>query len=248
MATAWPMGPQETEDVSTRYRTAFFDAGGVLVCPNWSRASDALSRHGVRVDSVAMAGVEPVVKRQLDVAHTVRSTNDEQRGFLFFELILTAAGVPLSDATAAAFAELKAYHDRENTWDAVTHDAVETLRRIRGAGLRIVVVSNTNGTLRRMFTRVGLDRHVDLIVDSSEEQVEKPDPRLFRIALAKAGADQASTIHCGDLYEVDVIGARAAGLPAVLLDSAGTYEHVRDCPSARSLTEYADRLLAGEFD
>lgn len=234
--------------MATRFRTAFFDAGGVLVSPNWVRASGVLARHGVRVDPSAMTSVEPIVKRQLDVAPTVRGTNDEQRGFLFFELILTAAGVPLSAATAAAFAELKTYHDRENTWDAVTGDCVSTLERIRTAGLRIVVVSNTNGTLRRMFARVGLDRHVDLIVDSSEERVEKPDPRLFRIALTKAGADPASTIHCGDLYEVDVVGARAAGLPVVLLDSAGIYEHVRDNARVRSLTEYADRLLAGVFD
>jgi putative hydrolase of the HAD superfamily len=232
----------------TRFRTAFFDAGGVLVSPNWVRASEVLARHGMAVDAAVMARAEPIVKRQLDAAPTVQSTNDEQRGFLFFELILEAAGVPLSVASAAAFAELKQFHDRENTWDSVATDAVTTLSRLRAAGLRLVVVSNTNGTLRRMFARIGLDSHVDLIVDSNEEQVEKPDPRLFQIALAKAGADPVSTIHCGDLYEVDVVGARAAGLPAVLLDTAGSYGHVRDCPRVGSLTEYADRLLAGEFD
>jgi putative hydrolase of the HAD superfamily len=124
---------------------------------------------------------------------------------------------------------------------------VATLTRLREAGLQIVVVSNTNGTLRRLFERTGLAPHVDLLVDSTEEQVEKPNPRLFQIALARAGADRATTIHCGDLYEIDVVGARAAGLPAVLLDTAGIYGEV-DCPRVRSLTEYADRLIAGHFD
>jgi len=54
--------------------------------------------------------------------------------------------------------------------------------------------------------------------------VEKPDPRLFEIALERARADRAATIHCGDIYHIDVVGARAAGLPAVLLDSAGLYD------------------------
>jgi HAD superfamily hydrolase (TIGR01509 family) len=177
----------------------------------------------------------------------VKATNDEQRGFLYFDLILTQAGVTLSSATNAALMTLKAFHDRECTWDVVAADAVDTLRRLRASGLRIVIVSNTNGTLRRMFDRVGLGPHIDLLIDSSEEGVEKPDPRLFEIALVRSGADPASTIHLGDLYEIDVVGARRAGLPAVQLDIADLYGHV-DCPRVRTLTEYADRLLAGEFD
>ena len=115
------------------------------------------------------------------------------------------------------------------------------------AGLRVVVVSNTNGTIKHLFRRIDLAPWVDLIVDSHEEGVEKPDPRLFHIALERSGADAGTTVHCGDIYEIDVRGARAAGLPVVLIDTAGLYENV-DCPRARSLTEYVDRLLAGVFD
>ena len=57
----------------------------------------------------------------------------------------------------------------------------------------------------------------------------------------------AATIHCGDIYHIDVAGARAAGLPAVLLDAAGLYGDA-DCPRVASLPEFADRLLAGAFD
>jgi HAD superfamily hydrolase (TIGR01509 family) len=232
----------------TRFRTAFLDAGGVLVNPNWARASAMLARHGVLVDAADMARVEPVVKHQLDVPPAAVARTDAQRGFVFFELILTAAGVQLSAATAAAFAELKAFHDTENTWDIIADGAEASLRRLRAAGLRTVVVSNANGTVRRSFARVGLDRHLDVVLDSHEEGVEKPDPRLFRIALDRAGADPASTIHCGDIYQIDVVGARAAGLPAVLLDTAGMYAHVTDCPRAQSLPDYVTRLLDGEFD
>ena len=77
--------------------------------------------------------------------------------------------------------------------------------------------------------------------------MEKPDPRLFQIALDRSGARADSTIHCGDLYEIDIVGARAAWLPAVLLDSAGIYHDV-DCPRVASMTELVDGLLAGRFD
>jgi len=62
-----------------------------------------------------------------------------------------AAGVPLSPQTNAALAELKAFHDVENTWTASLGDAVETLDRLRGAGLKVVIVSNANGRLRHLL-------------------------------------------------------------------------------------------------
>lgn len=231
----------------TRFRTVFLDAGGVLVYPNWQRAADTLARHGVSVEPAALAAAEPAVKRSLDVAPTVRATNDSQRGFLYFDLILRGAGIDRSDATDAAMAELKAFNDLEGAWDEVFPDTMATLVRLREAGLRIVIVSNSNGTVRHLFQRIGLAPHVDLLIDSHEERVEKPNPRLFEIALERSGADRKATIHCGDLYEIDVVGARAAGLPAVLIDTAGIYGEV-DCPRVRSLTEYADGLLAGRFD
>jgi HAD superfamily hydrolase (TIGR01549 family) len=232
---------------NSRFRSVFLDAGGVLVTPNWQRASEALARQGVAAAPATLAAAEPFVKQQLDVAPTVRSTNDQQRGFLYFDLILARASIEANAATDAALAELKAFNDTEGAWDVVAEDAVSTLRRLRTAGCRLVVVSNTNGTLRRMFRRVGLEPWIDLVIDSQEEGVEKPDPRLFEIALERAGAGRDSTIHCGDIYQIDVVGARSAGISAVLLDSAGLYAHA-DCPRVLSLTEFADRLIAGEFD
>jgi putative hydrolase of the HAD superfamily len=231
----------------TRYQTVFLDAGGVLVTPNWTRASQTLARRGVTVSPDALAAVEPHVKRGLDVAPTVQSTNDHQRAYEFFNRILERAGISISDATDAAMEELVAFNDREGAWDVVTPGAVEALRRLRAVPCRLVVVSNSNKRVRRILRRVGLEPYVDLVIDSQEEGVEKPDPRLFEIALDRSGADRSSTIHCGDIYNVDVVGARAAGLRAVLLDSAGLYRDA-DCPRVASLPEFADGLLRGEFD
>ncbi len=230
-----------------RFETVFLDAGGVLVFPNWLRVSEALARHGVHADPARLAAAEPATKRQLDVAPTVRTTTDEQRGFLYFDLILKHAGLTPGAASDAALTELRRFHDRDNLWESVPADVVPALARLRAAGLKLVVVSNTNGTLRRVFDRVGLLPHLDVVIDSTEEGVEKPDPRLFEVALQRSGASRDTTIHTGDLYEIDIVGARAAGLRAVLLDAEGLYEAV-DCPRVRTIGEFAERLLRAEFD
>jgi HAD superfamily hydrolase (TIGR01549 family) len=221
--------------------TLFLDAGGVLVFPNWERVSAALARQGVDVDARALASAEPKAKRRLDLESTVQETSDAQRGWQFFNLILLEAGVPLSPATHIALADLRAYHDDQNLWEFVPPDVEPALKRLRALGLKLVVVSNANGRLRRLFDRVGLSDRVDVILDSFEEGVEKPDPRLFQIALERSGSRRETTLHVGDLYHVDVVGARSAGLHAVLLDAAGLYKDV-DCPRIQTLADLCELL------
>ena len=231
----------------TRYRTVFLDAGGVMITPNFPRLADALARRGISVSAAALAKAEPFVKQELDHGPTIQTTDDRGRGYVYFDRILELAGIPSSPATADAIEELVSFNDREGAFDVVTPGAVEALNRLRDAACRLVVVSNSNGRVRRILRRTGLEPHLDIILDSHEEGVEKPDPRIFEIAIERSQADRGATIHCGDIYHIDVAGARAAGLPAVLLDSAGLYKNA-DCPRVQSLPEFAERLLAGAFD
>jgi HAD superfamily hydrolase (TIGR01509 family) len=219
----------------------FLDAGGVLLFPNWVRVSEALARHDVHVAPATLAASELRAKYRLDVGDTIRATRDNERGWLYFDLLLEEAGVPGTASTAAALKELREYHERENLWELVPADVIPTLARLRAMGLKIVVVSNANGRLRHVFGRLGLTEHVDVLFDSFEEGVEKPDPRLFQIALERSGGAPATTMHVGDLYHVDVVGARAAGLQAVLLDLGGLYVDY-ECPKIRSFAELPEFL------
>ena len=222
-------------------QTVYLDAGGVLVNPNWSRVSDALGRHGVGVSAAQLAAAEPRAKRRLDTGETITATNDQQRGWTYFNLVLTEAGVALSGATAAALAELHTYHQTHNLWETIPDEVRPSLAALRAKGFRLVVLSNANGTLHRAFDRLGLTSAFDVIFDSHQEGVEKPDPRFFHIALERSGATAATTMHVGDLYHVDVAGARAAGLTPALLDVGGLYPEC-DCLRVRSLTELVDAL------
>lgn len=224
----------------------FLDAGGVLLYPNWQRVSDALGGYGVQVAPDELARADPHARRQLDDMRTIGTTTDASRGWLFFDLILEHAGIRRSDATGAALSDLHAYHKASNLWEYVPADVVPALTALRALGLRLVVVSNANGTLRAHMDRVGLSRYFDHVLDSADEGVEKPDPRFFEIALARSGASRETTVHVGDLYYVDVIGARSAGLDAVLLDEAGLRPDA-DCRRIRSLIELVALARAGEL-
>ena len=221
--------------------TLLLDAGGVLVRPRFERVARALQGQGVTVEAAALAAAEPRAKKALDRPPSPGLATDAERGWHYFNLVLAEAGVPRSAATDAALLELKAWHDRHNLWDDVPTGVRESLERFRGAGLRLAVVSNANGTLRALLDRLGLSPAFDVILDSAVEGVEKPDPRLFELALQRLGAAAGGAVHVGDMYHVDVVGARAAGVRPVLLDEGGLYGEA-DCPRVRSLAELAAHL------
>jgi putative hydrolase of the HAD superfamily len=216
----------------------FLDAGGVLVSPNWRRVSDALAAHGVSVPAAALLAADPLARRDIDFGHQP-AASDRQRGWAYFNLVLEHSGVAQSPATDAALDDLQDYHAEHNLWETVTEEAFDALDRLRAMGVKLAVVSNANGKLKSLFERLGLARRFDVILDSAEEGVEKPDPRLFGIALERSGARREETLHVGDLYHVDVQGARAAGLDAILYDPADLYAGY-DCRRIRSLGELPD--------
>ncbi len=223
----------------------FLDAGGVLVYPSWTRISAALARHGVRVDAAALARAEPHAKRELDVAHEIRQTTDAARVPRYFDLVLLRAGVTPSAASDAAFVEMDEYHARANLWEEVPAEVVPALERLRATGLRLVVVSNANGRLRAAFDRIGLGGYFDAIIDSTEVGCEKPDPGIFHLALERGRSAPERTVHVGDLFHIDVAGARSAGIRGVLLDAADLYAD-HDCPRVSTLAAVADLIEAGD--
>ncbi len=239
-----PCGPGEAASatiVPVRIDTLFLDAGGVLVFPNWDRVADTLARHGIHVSGDALRQVEPAAKFAVDDAKRVAASTDADRGSAYMESVLDRAGVARSPSRDAALSELYAYHSEHNLWEHVPADVKPALERFAALGLRLAIASNANGVLQRMFDRVGLTSYFHAICDSCVEGVEKPDRRFFEIVLQRSGGTPATTLHVGDLYHVDVVGARGAGLQAMLIDPHdlyGGYEVER----VRSLGELADRI------
>ena len=100
-------------------------------------------------------------------------------------------------------------------------DAAPLLRELKERGLRVVAASNWDASLPEGLERTGLAPYLDGAVSSAVVGAAKPDPAVFREALAIAGCEPAAALHVGDSPDGDVDGARAAGVRAVLLDRHG---------------------------
>jgi putative hydrolase of the HAD superfamily len=139
---------------------------------------------------------------------------------------------------------LQRLHRDRHLWCRLAPGTPEALDRLRGAGLRLGVVSNSDGRVDEALVAAGLRHRFDVVLDSALVGVEKPDPAIFRAALDALGVAPAEALYVGDLYDVDVVGARRAGMEAVLLqpDIAGPGP---DCRRFDSLTTLADDLLNG---
>jgi putative hydrolase of the HAD superfamily len=141
-------------------------------------------------------------------------------------LPLRARDVPLGELTEALLAALRFRPFAE---------VLDVLARARSAGTRLVVVSNWDVSLHDVLADTGLAPLLDGVVTSAELGIGKPAAAIFRRGLELAGVPADEALHVGDDAEVDVTGARAAGIEALLLVREG--EPPPGVPAIRSLAE-----------
>ena len=149
--------------------------------------------------------------------------------------LFEAVGVPpqhCDDFIAAA--HRKDQRDAAGLWCDLEKDLPGVLEELRRRGYILAVVSNSDGRLRLKFDTLNLTSYFAFILDSAEVGVEKPDRRLFEMAASMCGVPPAQCAYIGDLLAVDILGARSAGMQAVLFDPANLYsaiepERVRSC-------------------
>ena len=199
------------------------DAGGVLVFPNFERISDTFARHGIHVSADALRAADPHARFAVDTEERVALLNDADRGSLYFRIMFERAGVAADAPLDRALQDLWSYHSEHNLWEYVPPDVIPALERLASTGVPLAIGSNANGIIDRVFERSGLRRYFSVICDSQVEGVEKPDRRFFEVLVERAGGRPETTLHVGDLYHVDIVGARGAGLQAMLFDPHDLY-------------------------
>lgn len=206
------------------------DVGNTLVGMRHDLVRDAAVAAGADCTTEQVAAIEARIRRELDhwLARTALSTEGQDAPAEYMRLIFAELGL------AAGFEPL--LESWQALWLRALPGAGHTLRRLRDAGLRLAVVSNSRGNVVELLTALGLAEPFELIVDSGVVGVEKPDPAIFRLALDRLGVEPAEAVHVGDLVSIDVVGARRAGIPALLVDPAGNRD---DCsaPRLRDVTE-----------
>ena len=215
-------------------QTLLLDVGDTLVRERPSRfeiyAAAARAR-GVEIDARGMAermrAAHEGLPRTLD--GNFRYTDPWFEAFIrrIFgdDLGLSKAGVD------ALVPELFARFESPDTFEPYP-GARELLAAARERGLTLGIVSNWSARLDRVLAAVGLEGAFDFVLCSALEGVEKPDPEIFRRALARAGGAPEATLHAGDHLRNDVEPAQGLGIRAVLVDHRGRFEG-QDLPCPR---------------
>jgi putative hydrolase of the HAD superfamily len=219
-------------------RAILLDAGGTLLRERTSRAAiyaDAARHHGFEVDESAAAAAmrAALATLPLRVDGAFRYSRPWFRRFIadvFARLGVAAVPKALEEELFERFASAATF--------TLFDDVEPALDALARRGLRLAVVSNWTPALPRLLGALRIGARFETVVVSAIEQVEKPDPALFRIALERMKVAASEALHVGDHPELDVAGARAAGLRALLLDRTGTAaDDAAPCTRITSLSE-----------
>jgi HAD superfamily hydrolase (TIGR01549 family) len=219
-------------------RAVLFDAGNTLLFLDYPRLAAAVGGAlGIPLTGAKLAAGAPAAARAMEESRA----GDHERAAAYLEALFLAAGIPAA-SMAQVREQLTRLHAERHLWSGIAADAHDALARLRRAGLRLGIVSNSDGRVEEALVAAGLRPYFDVVVDSGVAGVEKPDPAIFRAALDALGVSPGEALYVGDLYEVDVLGANAAGMPAVLLVPPAAPRPL-GCAAVASLRALADDLL-----
>lgn len=216
-------------------KAVLFDAGGTLIHLDRRFLIEALNEYGVPTDLNSFHRADALAKAE--VRRIMRSADpgtDATRWQAYARTLmreLKCDGLALEQVRA----RLMQQHLAGLLWTFVEDQTKETLEQIRSAGFRTGIVSNADGRIAQFLEQAGLSEYFEVIVDSGVYGIEKPDPRIFLHACEQLGVAPEQALYVGDIYEIDVLGARSAGLTPVLIMQHGDDEY--DCNVVRSIPE-----------
>jgi putative hydrolase of the HAD superfamily len=231
------------------FKAVFFDAGETLVHPHPSfpeLLAIVLREEGVPVDPALIRENLPVVADRFSQAADkgeLWSTSPERSRAWWssiYRTLLAEMGLPFGDGLATRL--YKTFTDLSNY--RLFPDVEPTLARLEDAGLRMGLVSNFEEWLERLLESLGVTRYFDVRVISGIEGMEKPDHRIFELALERAAVSPDDAVFVGDNPFFDSDPAGAIGMFAVLLDRRGRFP---DHPGTRitSLEELPEAIGVG---
>lgn len=220
---------------SSTVRAVFFDVGGTLLHLDRTFILACLAERGIQSDATAFLRADRIARRRMtEILRSPEPGTDVTRWRAYTHTMLTDLGCEGGDADAVG-TRIRERNREGRLWSYAEPGTRETLATLKAAGYTLGVVSNSDGRVHRFLEEAGLGDELDFVIDSGAVGVEKPDPRIFEIACERAGVQPAEAVHIGDFYEIDVLGARAAGVNAVLIDPHDTMPEA-DVPRIRALT------------
>ena len=223
-------------------RAVLLDAGNTLVFVDRARVLEIYAGAGVHSTEERFLEAELEARSRLSLRVEEGGSGTERHVWRdYFLTLFRLSGVP-EEALDAVGDRLREEHAQRHLWSHVEPGTREALEGLLDRGYRLAVISNADGRVEDLIRSVGLHDLFEFILDSEVVGVEKPDPRIFHEGTSRLGLDPGECLYVGDLYPVDVVGARNAGLDAVLVDPTGKMD--RPVEKVRSVLQLPE-LLSG---
>lgn len=205
------------------YDTIFFDIGNTLFFFNYEFLRDLLKqRFDVDATVLDLETKHVMSKLSLIEDGSITSLSHDELWFEAYRRWL--AGIGVEKELIAPITKSIQEHPFKHLFWARMHDGTrEMLDWFRERGYRLGVISNAEGQVKRLLEHVGLEDRFEVIVDSQIVGFNKPDERIFKYAMNSIGARPEKSIHVGDILEIDVVGAKGAGITPILVDSDGVH-------------------------
>ncbi|MFC1545144.1 HAD family hydrolase [Gemmatimonadota bacterium] len=219
-------------------RVVSFDLGHTLLFPRYDWYQSIVADAGAEVAEGDLQKREAALRSWFDgmILDEGRKGMDDTLWEQYFRRFFSGLGVR-EDALGALLERLYREHlEGVGLWTVPAPGAEETLKALVDAGIKVACVSNNDGRLESMIEYQGWTGYFDVMVDSKDIRIAKPDPGIFRFALDQLDLEANEMMHVGDYYSVDVIGARNAGVEGILYDPIGAYGPL-DC---RVITELGE--------
>lgn len=212
----------------------FFDAGGTLLDPHPSFPelfSSTCQASGYEVTTEQVAEVQERLAPHLtelvheaDLPHAPSLSPEASRAFWTFTYrrFLEELGIDDEGMTTSLYETFSSFESYR-----LYDDVKPTLDEIEKAGYRLGLISNFDSWLEKMLIEMEVGHLFEPSIISGLVGVEKPDPRIYRIAIEEANLDPARCVHVGDSPSMDMEPASAVGIIPVLIDRAGRYPDSR---------------------
>jgi len=217
------------------YAAVFFDAGETLVHPHPTFPdlfAQILRREGHQVTAEQVRERGHVVfdrfRRASEAGELWTTSPERSRRFWWdvYGIFLSELGI--ADSNGLIEVVYEGFTDRSNY--RLFEDVPDVLERLTEAGLILGVISNFEAWLEHLLDELGVTRFFPIRVVSGVEGIEKPDPRIFELAMSRAGVAPEDSVYVGDNPEFDVGPAAAVGMFPVLIDRRARFP---DAPGAR---------------
>ena len=228
-------------------KAVFFDFFNTLVYfdpPREKHYADTAAEFGVRITPEAIAAALPEADAWWRSENFISPIKDREQESKFaayrgygLRILRDAENTVNPEQALQTLASAFSVGFKFKNYD----DSLPALQALKGKNMQMGVISNIGEQIDSYLDKAGFTDYFAYKITSFEAGCDKPQPQIFQLALKRAGVTSAEALFVGDQYDLDVLGARSAGITPILIDRDGAVGKC-DCIVIKDLAQGIDYL------